>query len=227
MCFSALTKTKKVAFMRKLTPYVIIGCVLLVLVSCSKEKSIDTPENTPGSGNGNAVGKTEKGTWKFVSMRGITLETIEFSQFGDAKKLVSTSDYTSTNNTGTVKFDGSTMSGIGLTYSIDGVAKTYIYTNGTLDDSLELPFGAIVPPTNSTANYKKIGSDSIYVQSGAFTNVGTGGTTQASSGGYKLAWDGDKMTMTAKATLSKIDLSTGISQKITQHATQIITLQKQ
>jgi hypothetical protein len=213
--------------MRKLTPYVIIGCVLLILVSCSKEKSIDTTENAPGTGTGSAVGKTEKGAWTFISMRGITSETIEFTQFGDAMKFVTTSDYTTTNNAGTVKFDGSTMTGTGLTYSVDGMAKTYIYTNGALDDSLELPFGATIPPTNSTASYKKIGSDSIYVQSGAFTTVGTGGTTQANSGGYKLAWDGDKMTMTASVVISKIDLSTGTSQKITQRATQIVTLQKQ
>jgi hypothetical protein len=107
------------------------------------------------------------------------------------------------------------------------MAKTYIYTNGALEDSLELPFGTTIPPTSSTASYKKIGSDSIYVESGAFTNVGTGGTTQASSGGYKLAWDGDKMTMTAAVVISKIDVSSGVSQKITQRATQIITLQKQ
>lgn len=213
--------------MRKIAPYLLIGCVLLVLVSCSKEKSVDTPENTPGTGTGSAVGKTEKGSWNFISMRGITSETIEFDQFGDATKIVTTSDYTTINNAGTIKFDGSTMTGIGLTYSVDAMAKTYIYTNGTVEDSLELPFAATIPPINSTASYKKIGSDSIFVQSGAFKNVGTGGTTQASSGGYKLAWDGDKMTMTGSVSISKIDFSTGISQKITQRATQIITLQKQ
>jgi hypothetical protein len=213
--------------MRKITPYVIIGCVLLVLVSCSKEKSVDTSVNAPGTGTGSAVGKTEKGAWNFISMRGLTSETVEFNEFGDATKIVTTSDYTTINNAGTIKFDGSTMSGIGLTYSVDAMAKTYIYTNGTLEDSLELPFAATIPPINSTASYKKIGSDSIYVQSGAFTNISTGGTTQASSGGYKLAWDGDKMTMTASVAINKIDVSTGISQKISQRATQIITLQKQ
>ncbi len=213
--------------MRKIAPYLFIGCVLLVLVSCSKEKSIDTSEHAPGTGTGSAVGKSEKGVWKFLSMRGITSATVEFTQFGDAQKYVTLSDYTSTNNAGTVTFDGSTMTGTGLTYTIDGIAKTYIYTNGVVEDSLELPFGGTMPPTNSTASYKKIGSDSIYVQSGGFTSVGTGGTTQASSGGYKLAWDGDKMTMTSAVVISKIDVSTGVSQKITQRATQIITLQKQ
>lgn len=213
--------------MRKLTPYVIIGCVLLVLVSCSKEKSIDTTENTPGTGTGSAVGKTEKGTWKWLSMRGITSETIEYSEFGDAIKTVTTSDYTSDNNSGTLKFDGSTMAGTGITYSVDAIAKAYMYTNGALEDSLEFPFGGTIPATNTTASYKKIGSDSIYVQSGAFTTVGSGGTTASNSGGYKLTWDGDKMIMTAKFSQSKIDVSTGVTQKITIHATQIITLQKQ
>jgi hypothetical protein len=212
--------------MRKIAPYLFIGCVLLVLVSCSKEKSIDTSENAPGTGSGSAVGKTEKGNWDFISMRGITSETIEYNEFGDATKIITTSDYTSTDNAGTVGFDGSTMTGTGLTYRIDAIAKTNIYINGTLDNTFDFPFGATVPPISSTATYKKISSDSIYVQSGAFTNVGTGGTSQASSGGYKLAWDGDKMTMTGVINVSKIDISTGVSQKITQRLTQIITLQK-
>lgn len=211
--------------MRKLTPFLLIGSIVFTLVACQKEVSVDTVGSTPGSG-GNTSGKTEVGTWKLLFMRGITSQSIEYSDGIDNIKTVTISDYTTINNGGTVKFDGSTMTGDGITYEVDALAKVYIYTNGTLD-SLELPFAATIPPTNSTATYKKIGSDSIYVQSGVFTSVGTGGTTQASAGGYKLAFDDDKMTMTAKADQSKIDLSTGISQKTTTHVEQILTLQKQ
>jgi hypothetical protein len=205
--------------MRKIIPYLFLGCILFAMVSCQKEKSIDSLDGSDGF--------AEVGSWKLLSMRGITSHTVEYNDGVDDVKTVTTSDYTTINNAGTIKFDGKTMTGTGLTYSVDAIAKTYFYTNGLLDDSLELPFAATIPPTNSTASYKKIGSDSIYVQSGAFTNVGSGGTTQASSGGYKLAFDGDKMTMTAVANQSRIDLSTGISQKVTIYAMQILTLQRQ
>ena len=206
--------------MRKITPFLLLGSILLSLVACQKETSIDTLGHAGGS-------KAEVGTWKLLSMRGITSQTIEFNDGFDDVKTVAVSDYTSINNEGTVKFDGSTMTGSGLAYSIDDSGTVYLYTNGSLDDSLEFPIQAIIPPTNSTATYKKIGTDSIFVQSGVFTSVGSGGATQSSSGGYKLAFDGDKMTMTAVVDQAEIEFNMGMPQRTISHAVQIVTLQKQ
>jgi len=160
-------------------------------------------------------------------MRGIINQTIEFNDGFDDVKTVSVSDYTTINNAGTIKFDGATMTGNGLGYSIDDVATIYLYTNGSLDDSLDFPVTATIPPTNTAATYKKIGTDSIYVQSGVFTSIGSGGATQSSAGGYKLTFDGDKMTMTAVADDSQIEFNMGMSQRVTSHSVQIVTLQKQ
>jgi hypothetical protein len=113
-----------------------------------------------------------------------------------------------------------------MEYSVDAMARTYFYTNGTLEDSIDLPFTFTLPPTNSTATYKKIGSDSIYVTSGAFTTPG-GGTQQGSSGGYKLKFDGDKMTLTGNYSQSKTELVQGITQRSFSSAITVITLQKQ
>jgi hypothetical protein len=217
--------------MRKLTPFLLICSIVLSLVACQKEQSIDTLGSTPGSGGstgggGNTSGKTEVGTWKFLSMRGITSSIVEFNDGVDNIKSVTLSDYTTINNTGTLKFDGSTMTSNGIGYSVDFIAKGYFYTNGTLDDSLEVPFSFTAPPTSATASYKKIGSDSIYVQSGMFT-TGSGGTSQSSAGGYKLKFDGDKMTMTGVVSQSKLDLSSGVSQRTTNRAEQILSFQKQ
>jgi hypothetical protein len=219
----ALTKNLNVAVMRNKTPLLLIGSlVLVVLASCSKEKSVDT---SGGSGGGSTG--SEKGTWNIVNMRGITNSTITLNDGVDEVKTVTISDYTTQNNGGTIKFDGSTMTGTGITYSVDDIATAYFYTNGVLEDSLDAPFAASIPPTDSKASYKKIGSDSIYVQSGVFTSVGSGGTTQSSAGGYKLKFDGDKMTMTAAVNQTKVELNMGITQRTISQAVQIITLQKQ
>ena len=143
------------------------------------------------------------------------------------EKSVTISDYTTDNNTGTIKFDGSTMTATNIGYSVDFIATGYFYTNGVLDDSLDVPFTGTIPPTSSTATYKKVGADSIYVQSGVITSVSSGGNTQSSGGGYKLKFDGDKMIMTGVVDQSKVELNMGLTQRTITHAVQIVTLQKQ
>ena len=217
--------------MKIVTPF-LIGSILLTLVACQKEQSVDTLNGAPGAGGttGGGTGSgsgSEKGTWKVLSMRGITSSIVEYTLSGDNIKSVTLSDYTTENNGGTITLDGSTMTGTGVTYSVDDSYIGYFYTNGVLDDSLEVPLDYSIPPTNSTASYKKVKSDSIYVQAGAFTMVGSSGTTPSAAGGYKLAWNGDKMTMTAVFDDSKIQFTQGISMRMTQHAVQIVTLQKQ
>jgi hypothetical protein len=94
--------------------------ILLALASCGKEKSIDTLGVTPGgsgSGNGNGNGSgtggssngSEVASWKFVSMHVVTSETTEFSMMGISSKAVFTSDYTTNDNAGNFKFDGTAM----------------------------------------------------------------------------------------------------------------------
>jgi len=210
--------------MKNKTPFLLLGSiVLLFLVSCGKEKSVDT---SGGTNNAGSTG-SEKGTWKLVSMRGITNTTIEYNDGVDDVKSVTTSDYTTENNTGTLKFDGSTMTGTNIGFSVNAIAHGYFYTNGVKDDSLDFPFGGVYPPTNTSATYKKVAADSIYVNSGVFTTVSTNGTTQSAGGGYKLAFDGDKMTMRATADQSKVELNMGVTQRTMYHAEQIVTLQKQ
>jgi len=217
--------------MKNVTPF-LIGSILLTLVACQKEQSVDTLNGAPGTGGSTGGGSTngsntEKGTWKVISMHGITSSTAEYTLSGENIKSVTLSDFTTIDNGGTVKFDGSTMTGTGVTYSVDDSYTGYFYTNNVLDDTLEMPLQYTIPPTNSTASYKKIKSDSIYVQSGAFTIVGSSGATPSSAGGYKLAWNGDQMTMTAVFDDSQIQFTQGVSVKMSQHAVQILTLQKQ
>ena len=210
--------------MKNKTPFLLIASIVLfALVSCGKEKSIDTSDGTLNAGSTGS----EKGTWKLVSMRGITTSVVEISDGTDDFKSITTSDYTTDNNTGTLKFDGTNMTGTGIGYSMDAIAHALFYTNGVLDDSTDVPISATIPPTNTSATYKKVAADSIYVNAGVFTSVGTNGQTQSAGGGYKLAFDGDKMTMKATVDQSQLELNSGVTQRTINHAEQILTLQKQ
>jgi hypothetical protein len=229
----------------KCNPFILICSLVLTLASCGKEKSVDTigvtPGGTNGNGNGNGTGNgggsgsgngggssngSEVGTWKFIEMNVKTNSTVEISGMGMSSKTVTLSDYTTENNAGTVKFDGSNMVSTGLEYTVNAMSKTYLYTDGVLDDEIELPFNAAIPPTSSNATYKKIGTDSIYVTGGTFQTP-NGGTQQGSSGGYKLSWAGDKMFLSGNYSQSNTQLNQGFTQKTYQSAITVITLQKQ
>ena len=224
--------------MRNFTPSLFFGCILLLLVSCSKEKSVDTLGYTPGSsnngsngGNNNTGGSStgsEIGTWTFINMHATTSSSVEYNTGFSNEKAVTVSDYTTQNNAGTITFDGSKMTATGLAYDVNAIAKTYMYTNNALNDSLDFPFTANIPSsTASNATYKKVTSDSIYIQSGAFTGMDpNGGTTQGMPSGYRLKWDGDKMYMSMSYTQTSNQVVSGMTQKTTMRITSVTTLQK-
>lgn len=215
--------------MQKFTPIWFLSCALIILASCGKEKSIDTIGHPNSGTDPSSVGKSEVGTWTFVEMHAITYSSVEMNDGFNNLKTATISDYTTQNNTGTIKFDGSTMTSTGLSYSLNTTAKTYMYTDNVLEDSMEIPFAYSLPAgTASSGTYKKIGSDSLYVQSGVFTGIDpNGGTTQGLPSGYKLKWDGDKMYMSLNYESSKFQIVQGISQKIVMRATTVTTLKKQ
>jgi hypothetical protein len=214
--------------MRKITPFLLFGCILLALVSCQKEQSIDTLGQTPGAPDGGSADGNEIGTWKFLFMNAVTSATITYTDGVDKVMTVTTSDYSSTDNAGTITFDGKNMTTAGITYSVDGTATTKFYTNNVLEDTLEFPFGGVMPATNSTIPYKKIGTDSLYFSSGILTGMDpNSGVTQTVPAGYKLKFDGDKMIITMKYSATQQEVVQGITQKMTSSAVTTTTLQKQ
>jgi hypothetical protein len=220
--------------MRKYHVFLQIITVVMLLISCRKETSKEggtspvggTPTDTTATGGDTSnTSNTEVGNWKFISLHATVLQTTEYTQDSNAVKSVTSSDYTTENNDGTIKFDGSKMTSTGLTYSVNTIAKGYSYFNGSPEDTVEAPFAFTLPPYSSTTPYKKVGTDSLYFDSGAGSIGGT--STQSVPAGYKLKFDGDKMTMTTKADEVKTELNPlGFTQTTTNHAAVVITLQK-
>src|SRR5687767_12679526 len=143
------------------TKAALFAAAITLLVACQKERSFDTAQaGTSGGGGSNSI----IGTWKFIQMEAKTNSTVTASDPSmGAVKTVTTSEYTTIKNAGSLKIDDTKMSSIDVSYSIDAIAKGYFYENNTLIDEVELPMQFVLPPTNYTASYKKIGNDSIRI----------------------------------------------------------------
>ncbi|OQP45250.1 hypothetical protein [Niastella populi] len=214
----------------KFTPFILLCSFVFILASCGKEKSVDTLGVTPGgtNGNGNDGGSSngsEIGTWKFIDLKAKNTSIIEMSGLGMSSKTETLNDYTTENNAGTCEFDGSTMTGTGLEFTVNTMTKTYIYNGGALEDSIELPMNYIAPPTNSSSTYKKFGTDSIYVNGGTLQTPN--GTQQSNGTGFKLRWYGDKMTLTGRFSQSSSQLIQGVMQRTSYSLYLVYTFQKQ
>ena len=221
--------------MRKYHLFLQIITVVVLLISCRKETSNEggtspgggTPTDTTGTGGDTSnTGNTEVGNWKFISIHATVLQTTEYTQDSNAVKAVTSSDYTTENNSGTISFTGSTMTSNAVAFSINTNAKTYIYVNGTLADSLNFPLTSSIPPQSTSADYTKPGADSLYFQTGGLIDIGSGGALPSIPTGYKLQFNGSTMTMTTVYDDVSNETNQGIPEKVTTHAILVATLQK-
>jgi len=179
--------------------------LLLLFAACKKD-----------SGEKSAL----DGNWNFTSLSATTSST-EVADYGggDVEKTVTTSSYTSTNNKGTVAIGGGVMTAKGLSYSVDINASYIYYVNDVEQDEGTLPMSYTIPPTNSVANFKLIGADSIYFPAGGFSSMGTSG---ASGGRYSLS--GNTLTMIMKLDSSFVDNSLGMPVQKHDVATETVVL---
>ncbi len=108
--------------------------------------------------------------------------------------------------------------------SYDG-AKPPGGLNGNLIDSFELPVQFVLPPSNTSSPYKKVGVDSIYFTGGAAI-IGNERSQQDIPGGAKLKFDGDKLYMISRYYNKTTTIEQGIKVVSTQQGTFTTKLQK-
>lgn len=192
-----------------------ITCILVcaLLVSCQK----DNAENPT------AVALA--GSYKFVSMEMNGVSTTTATDGTNVETSVMVTKYITRNNAGTVTFTTSTLSSINLSYDVDTTLGVSYYMNGTLEDSLDVPFQVQVPASSSTSSYKVITSDSLYFSSG--TMFMTGSTAQATqAGGARIKKQGDLLLLMVPTNQSATQDNQGIPVTTTFKGVGIITLQK-
>lgn len=173
--------------MKKILCSLMVIALLSAIASCSKDKD--------KMSSAAAI----EGDWKFISISAKGQSTVSYKDptDGSNSQIITNTDYTSTQNGGTVSFSPSAMTATGVTYTINSTAHAYSYVDGQLDDSVSSPFSFVYPATNSTSTYKIIGQDSIYFagQSIVSTQDGSGGTTSPSGAKFSIA--GNTLTITS------------------------------
>ena len=184
--------------------FLMLSSILLLLASCKKDDA-----KTAATGI--------EGTYKLQSLSAQTNSTIVGT---DGEKEITTADYTSMNNAGTIVIDESNFKASGLSYEVNSTALASFYQDNQFVDSISEPFNVVIPPTNSTASYKLIGSDSIYFQNGSLAS-GIGGN----GGRYTLS--GNVLTIKQNGSKDSTFQLSGVTFHVVETALATVVLEKQ
>ena len=198
---------------------------LLVLVSCQKE--VDFQDGTQGGGSGGGGNSTQNiaGDYDFLGMTAHTVSTVTANVGGDQLKTVTTSDYVTKANTGTVKITSNQFITTNMSYSIDTMMNAKTYINGALFDDSNVPFQANLPPTSSTSDYVRINADSITV-TGSFGAPNPSGQAPTGPVGVKLSWSGDTLLMKVNTTITQTIVQQGIPAQLVGTVNGVTKLKK-
>jgi hypothetical protein len=162
------------------------------------------------------------------TFKGISAKTSSTVVSEDGDKVITTSEYNTTDNKGTIVWGGSTLSSQGLSYTINSTLKYSEYSDDELVDSFSMPFSYSLPATNSAATYKLIGADSIYFTSGFLTSdADLSGATDITPSGGRYSLSGNQLTITQRASRDSTFEDSGITYVMTETVTGSILLEKQ
>ena len=179
--------------------------------SCNKENS-----EPPGS--------NIQGNWTVISMHIKTNSIIEVINGNDDIKSVTTSEYDTKDNTGDVVIDADKMSYTNLAYTMDAVAHSTQYENGTESGTNDFPLTATITAQSGSAPYEIIGADSIYFSQGFFVSGNNSQDTKP--GGGKIRLEGDKLYLTQSVHETSTDDNQGAAMTNTADATIVVTFQR-
>jgi hypothetical protein len=197
--------------MRTRTKWIFISTVCILFTACKKDTTTTNSSSLSGD-------------WTFEGFNAQTSSTDIDNESGEIFKNVTTSNYTTETNGGSVNISGNTMTGTGITYSANMTVFVSEYDNDVLDDTLTTYLPISIPPTNSVSTFDVIGSDSIHYTSASM--FGSGGNGSPASDGAKFSISGDVLTLTSNVILDKVIDTLG--ETIMQHetATVIATLKR-
>jgi hypothetical protein len=196
-------------------------CLCIAFFSCQKEVSFEN--NTGGSSGGTSAGLV--GVWKLSSLHAETLADNETNDLGTIDRSVTKSVYDTKQNTGTISFTPDLKAiTTNFGYSIDTVGIVYYYENNVLQDSLDFPFMMPFSSSTGTSGYNLVGADSIYFTAGSLS-IGTG-TTATQPAGLKYKLEGNKLTMSFKASRDTSFVESGLNIRSRMESNGFFTLVK-
>jgi hypothetical protein len=190
---------------------IVAVAVLICFFSCKKD-------------NSNPALAALAGTWSFNGIHAKTSSSAMDVEGGIQYTTVTTSEYLTTLNAGTIRISGNTMTGTGITYAATINSLVTDYEGTSIIDSFSTSMPVNLPPTNSTSTFEVIGTDSIHYTSPGLPGTGGSGTPAT---GSKFSIEGDILTLTSYVVQDKVFDTLGVA--ITQHeaAFVVTTLKKQ
>ncbi|HTR28746.1 MAG TPA: hypothetical protein VMH27_05720 [Puia sp.] len=168
--------------MRKRLPLLPVLFFLLAAVSCKKS-------NSGASGS-------VAGTWNLINIVASTRGAVDEVYGSDDYLDVTYSEYTTTNNSGTIAFSGGVATTSNITYEASFTALDSSYLDGQFAGVVTYPLDVTVPATSGTTKYQQIGSDSLYFPAGGAFTMGTTGGTQTTPQGSRFTIHGDTLVIT-------------------------------
>ena len=153
--------------------------VVFMLSACKK--------NSDNNGNSGI-----QGTYKLKYLTAKTNATLTAT---DGEKSVTTSDYTTTNNSGVIVFGNSNVATTGISYSINTLAYSSLYQDNVFVDSSSYPFIFTLPSSNSSGAYSLVGTDSISFPQGSVIAMGGTGSIQGGPSGGRYTMNGKLLTI--------------------------------
>ncbi len=180
------------------------GLLLFSAIACKKDSS-----------GGGKTGLDGNYAFTSTSVKGTATVVVD-DPGGDVKKSVTVSDYTSSENKGTVTISAGTMTSKNVSYKVASQFDYIYYVNDVKDDnasgSQELDFE--IPAFSSAATFKTVGADSLVFTGGASTFGATG-----ASGGGRYSISGNALTMVIRIDTAFDDNSQGY----TMHKHDVLT----
>lgn len=188
--------------MKKMRLLLLIPVLSAFIISCQKEA--DLQNDTPGGGTGTGGNNRDiVGDYDFVGIDGDTKASVSVASPLGAAKTVTSSKYSSTNNTGTVKFTANKLIYTNIAYSVNTTAHTQIFLGSTLISEEDEPYTEDSPADSGEEIYVKNNNDSLTFTNALFlADNPFQANVPPTPMGARISWKGDTLLLKVKSTFS-------------------------
>jgi hypothetical protein len=188
----------------KFLKFFLIAAMGGLLYSCQKEANFeDAGSGGSGTTNPGNTNQSITSDYDFVGVSAQTKTTVTVSDPQGQLKTVTTSNYTSANNSGTAKFTSNQMIYTNIAYSINMTAHVQLYLAGLLVNQSDIPIDIPPAPISGTEDFVKNTNDSltfprpIFVASNPYSS-----TLTPAPMGARISWLGDTLQLRIVSTLN-------------------------
>jgi hypothetical protein len=210
--------------MKALKSALLLAACASTLVSCSNDDEVN-----------NEVKNGLEGTYSFITMKADTYAEIIYlydgseGSEGEITKFstISTCNYETTNNKGTVTIDATKFNSSKFAYSINATLLGKSYMNDVQSGYTNMPFVMDMPESSGTTAYQLIGTDSIYFSGGFVNSPALGDSVASLPSGAKYKWEGDTLVIASAFILRDTVREDGATVYSDKRSTQIMRFKKQ